>query len=488
MTVLALKLANTSNGVSQLHGSVSRKMWNEIWPTLPFPEVPINAITNGVHTQSWLAPEMDQLYDRYLGVQWEAKPADFSVWKKVDHIPDAELWRTHERRRERLIALARNRLKAQLRRRGAPASEVAAADEALDPEALTIGFARRFATYKRGDLVFRDPDRVAALLNDAKRPVQFLFAGKAHPKDNGGKELIARVVQLARKAQYRRRVVFIEDYDINVARYMVQGVDVWLNNPRRPLEASGTSGMKVAVNGGLNLSILDGWWVEGYDGENGWAIGAGEEYTDLNYQDEVESRALYELLERDITPMFYDRGSDGLPRAWIRRMKRSIATLVPMFNTNRMVGEYLKRCYLPSHRRFMSLSADGLKGAADLAAWRKRIMQSWGQVRVEGIEAPTGDLLRVGGELPVTVHVNLGGLTPDEVEVQLCHGLLDSLGEIANPQALALRPAGRNGSASVTYTGTVTCAASGQFGFAVRVLPKHAALPNPFEPGLVTWG
>ncbi|MBY0513979.1 MAG: alpha-glucan family phosphorylase, partial [Gemmataceae bacterium] len=261
MTVLAIKLANVSNGVSALHGVVSRKMWHEIWPGLPVAEVPITSITNGVHTQSWLSPEIAQLYDRYLGIQWEDKPTDFAIWKRVEHIPDAELWRTHERGRERLVAFARSRLKAQLKRRGSPPSEVESAEEVLDPDALTIGFARRFATYKRGDLIFRNIERIAAMVNNTSRPVQFIFSGKAHPKDQGGKELIARVVQMARRAEFRRRVVFIEDYDMNVARYLVQGVDVWLNNPRRPLEASGTSGMKVAVNGGLNLSIQHGWWV-----------------------------------------------------------------------------------------------------------------------------------------------------------------------------------------------------------------------------------
>jgi starch phosphorylase len=487
MTVLALKLSNTSNGVSQLHGRVSRGMWKEIWPTLPASEVPIGSITNGVHTQSWLSPEMGQLFDRYLGVQWEEKPADFAVWKRVDAIPDAELWRTHERCRERLIALCRARLKAQYQRRGAPPSEIRETEEVLDPDALTVGFARRFATYKRGDLVFRDPERLDKLLNDKDRPVQFVFAGKAHPKDSGGKELIARVVSMAKKAAFRRRVVFIEDYDMNVARHMVQGVDVWLNNPRRPLEASGTSGMKVPVNGGLNLSILDGWWVEGYDGDNGWAIGAGEEYTDLGYQDEVESRSLLELLERDVAPLFYQRASDGLPRAWIRRMKNSMRSLIPVFNTNRMVDEYLERCYLPSHRRFRALAADRLKAARELAAWRQRLGQAWGQVRVEGVEAPTGEHLRVGGEFPVKAHVNLGSLTPADVEVQLCHGLIDAMGEITDPKALSLTPLS-NGTGSVTFAGTVPCTASGQFGFSVRVLPKHRLLPHPFEPGLVTWG
>ena len=487
MTVLAIRLSNTSNGVSKLHGDVSRKMWQDIWPTLPAAEVPIGSITNGIHTQTWLAPELSQLLDRYLGIRWEEKPTDHAVWKRVESIPDAELWRTHERCRERLIALARTKLKLQLQRRGAPPSEIAAADEVLDPDGLTIGFARRFATYKRGDLVFRDAERLAKLLNDPKHPVQFVFAGKAHPKDTGGKELIARVVQMAKRPEFRRRVVFLEDYEMNIARHLVQGVDVWLNNPRRPLEASGTSGMKAAANGALNLSILDGWWCEGYDGDNGWAIGSGEEYTDLHHQDEVESRSLYELLERDIAPLFYNRGSDGLPRGWIRRMKRDLMTLNPVFNTNRMVEEYLNRCYLPSHARMTKLTADGLKAATELAGWRRKVKQGWTAVRVEGIDAPTGQMLKVGGEFPVSVKVHLGGMTPDEVEVQLCHGLLDAMGEIATPHAMALTPSS-NGTGSVTFAGKVPCRSSGQYGFAVRVLPKHPSLPHLFEPGLVTWG
>jgi starch phosphorylase len=493
MTVLAIRTANTSNGVSQLHGTVSRKMWNGIWPQLPTVEIPIGAITNGVHTQSWLAAEMSQLYDRYLGVQWEERPADFSIWKRAEAIPDAELWRTHERCRERLVALARARLRVQLERRGAPQTQVDSADEVLDPDALTIGFARRFATYKRGDLIFRDADRLAKLINDADRPVQVLFAGKAHPKDHGGKELIARILQMARRPEFRRRVVFLEDYDMNIARHLIQGVDVWLNNPRRPLEASGTSGMKVCVNGGLNLSVLDGWWVEAFQGDNGWSIGRGEEYTDLTYQDDIESRSIYDLLEQEIVPAFYTRGSDGLPRQWLRRMKRSISTIVPFFNTNRMVQQYVERCYWPSNERFERLSADGLAGADDLAKWRRRMAAGWNQIKVESVETPPADALRVGMELPVTVRVALGSFKPAEVEVQLFHGVIDSMGEIGEPQTASLRPAtapdpGSNGHGVWTYTGTIACRASGQYGFSVRVLPKHAGLAHSFEPGLVTWG
>ncbi len=488
MTVLALRLANVSNAVSKLHGTVTRKMWRDLWPGLPTQEVPIIHITNGVHTQSWLSPEIAALYDRYLGIQWVERPTDFVIWKRVEQIPDAELWRTHERARERLIAFARMRVKAQLKRRGSPPSEIAAADEVLDPDALTIGFARRFATYKRGDLIFRHPERLAALINNRERPVQFIFSGKAHPRDTGGKELIQRVVHFARRPEFRRRIVFIEDYDMNVARHLIQGVDVWLNNPRRPLEASGTSGMKAAANGGLNLSILDGWWVEGYDGDNGWAIGAGEEYTDMTYQDEVESRALLEIIENDIVPIFYRRGADGIPRDWIRRMKRSIMTLVPFFNTNRMVEDYTRNCYLPSHRRAAQLVGEHLRQARELAEWRRRIREAWNQIRIENVEAPTQETLRVGAAFPVKAHVHLGPFRPDDVEVQLFYGNLDAMVMIAEPRVARLQPNGRSGDNTVIYTGSVPCDASGQFGFSVRVLPNHPLLPHTFEPGLVTWG
>jgi starch phosphorylase len=487
MTVLAIRLANTSNAVSKLHGTVSRKMWKNIWRELPDAEIPILAISNGVHTRSWLAMEMAQLFDRYLGVQWEERPTDHSIWKRVDHVPNAELWRTHERRRERLVAFARTRLMVQLRRRGAPPAEIARAEEVLDPDALTIGFARRFATYKRGTLIFRNLERLASIINNKDRPVQILFAGKAHPRDHGGKELIAEILHVARRPEFRRRIVFIEDYDINVARYMAQGVDVWLNNPRRPLEASGTSGMKVCCNGGLNLSILDGWWVEGYLQDNGWAIGAGEEYTDLPYQDDIESRAIYDLLEQEIVPLFYNRSSDGLPRGWLSAMKRSIGGVCPFFNTSRMVQEYVEKCYWPSAERYHKLAADSLKKAAELARWRQRLGQGWPQVRVEGVEVQGADPLHVGAEMDVKARINLGGFSPDDVEVQLFHGMVDSLGEIPKPRTVRMSHNGAHDGNVWQFQGTIPCRSSGQHGYAVRVLPKNLDLANPFEPGLIVW-
>ncbi len=488
MTVLAIRLSNSSNGVSKLHGTVSRRMWKAIWPDLPDAEIPITSITNGVHTQSWLAPEMSQLYDRYLGVQWGDRPTDHSVWKRVENIPNAELWRTHERRRERLVVFARRRVREQLLRRGAPPAEIARSEEVLDPEVLTIGFARRFATYKRGALIFRNLERLTAIANDKDRPVQIIFAGKAHPRDHGGKELIAEIVHVCRRAELRRRIVFIEDYDVNVARYLVQGVDVWLNNPRRPLEASGTSGMKVCVNGGINMSILDGWWVEGFHSDNGWAIGAGEEYTDLNYQDDVESRAIYDLLEQEIVPLYYTRATDGLPRGWIKVMKRAMSTVCPVFNTNRMVQEYMEKCYAPSADRFEKLTQEKLKRAAALSEWRRRLGREWGQIRVEQIEASGADPMHVGSQLEVHAHINLGNLKTDDVEVQLFHGLVDNAGDIPHPAAQAMHHNGSHHGAAMVFKGTIPCRASGNYGYAVRVLPKNADLANAFEPGLICWG
>lgn len=490
MTVLALRLSNAANGVSKLHGEVSRAMWKRIWPDLPESEIPISHITNGVHTASWVSPDLIQLFDRYLGPTWREKPDDHQVWDKVEHIPDAELWRTHERRRERLVAFARERLQKQLNSRGAPPAEIARAEEVLDPEALTIGFARRFATYKRGALIFRNLERLSKILNHTNRPVQLIFSGKAHPHDNGGKELIKQIAHVARRPELRNRIVFIEDYDMAVARYLVQGVDVWLNNPRRPLEASGTSGMKVCCNGGLNLSVLDGWWDEAYNRHNGWAIGAGEEYNDLEYQDDVESRAIYDLLEEEIVPLYYQRSSDGIPRGWLRMMKETMTTIGPAFNTGRMVAEYFDRFYWPSVNRYQEMASDDLKRANELAHWRKHVHSGWSKIHVDAVEVNGSDPMHVGAALDVKVQVELGSLSPKDVEVQLFHGVLDSLGKIPQPKTVSMDHNGPppEGSNRWIYYGTIPCQTSGQHGFAVRVLPKHEDLPTTIEPGLITWG
>ncbi|MFQ6059490.1 MAG: glycosyltransferase family 1 protein, partial [Anaerolineae bacterium] len=506
MTILALRLAAYSNGVSRLHGQVSRRMWQGIWPGVPEDEIPIGHVTNGVHFRSWISLEMNQLYDRYLGPRWREEPADQEVWQRAERIPAEELWRTHERRRERLVAFARRRLRSQLERRGAPQAEIEAANEALDPEALTIGFARRFATYKRATLLLRDPERLARILNNPERPVQVIFAGKAHPRDDAGKELIRQVVGLARQEAFRRRLVFLEDYDMAVARYLVQGADVWLNTPRRPREASGTSGMKAAANGVLNLSTLDGWWDEAwldfgfgqrlqsairnpkFEIPFGWAIGRGEVYDDPGYQDQVEAEALYDLLEQDVIPTFYDRGADGLPRRWIARMKASIGTLCHFFNTHRMVQEYTECFYLPAAARYRQLTADGMARARALAAWKARVQEGWPQVRVEAVGAePLGEL-RVGDEVHARARVHLGVLTPDDVRVELYLGRVDAEGEIVEAEATPMQPVGPDGEGNYRFeVGAVPCRKSGLHGYTVRVLPHHPDLPTPFLPGLIVW-
>ncbi len=382
MTPLALRTSGFANGVAALHGDTSRRMWRGLWPSLPIGEVPIGSITNGIHTPSWLSREMHELLDRYIGPGMRERPEDPTVWERAETIPAGELWRVHELRRERLVLFARERLQRQLARQGSRRIASRAAGEALRPDALTICFARRFATYKRASLLFRDPDRLARLLSDEKRPVQMIVAGKAHPLDMPGKEVLRIVVQESQRPRLRDKIVFLEDYDMHVARYLVQGADVWLNVPRRPLEASGTSGMKAAVNGALNLSVLDGWWAEGYSPDCGWAIGSGEAYEDPEENDAVEAEALYTLLEREVIPAFYARDSSGRPREWTGMMTASIRRLGGEFNTGRMVREYAERAYLPAHRAAEALSAGAGAGARDLAAWRQRMAAAWPAVSV----------------------------------------------------------------------------------------------------------
>jgi starch phosphorylase len=487
MAVTAIRTSGFVNGVSRLHGAVSRAMWNDLWPGVPVDEQPISHITNGVHPGSWISDDMRTLYDRYLGPRWAEEPGDTRVWQAVQQIPGEELWRTHERRRERLVAFARKRLVDQLRRRGAGASELAQAEEALDPEALTIGFARRFATYKRATLLLRDPERLARLLNAPGRPVQVIFAGKAHPRDDAGKAFIRDIVQLAARPELRRRIVFIEDYDMVVARYLVQGCDVWLNTPRRPREASGTSGMKAAFNGLLNLSVLDGWWDEAYTPENGWAIGGGEELADQEYQDRLEAGALYGLLEREVVPLFYERGGNTLPRGWIAMMRRSMQTLCPTFNTNRMVNQYLDQAYLPALARRVRLEESGYKRAKALARWRGKVFKAWRDVRVAAIEADVPSDPRVGGSFEVRARITAGRLTAADLSVQAYSGRVDDRQEIVGAELVAMECRETASDGALVFAGLLPCSASGLRGFTVRVLPRHEDLGHPHATGLIAW-
>ncbi len=489
MTVLAMRLSNYRNGVSRLHRKVSRAMWKGIWPECPERDIPIVSVTNGVHIPSYISQEMADLYNRYLGPRWIEDPDNQKVWERVELIPDTELWRTHERRRERLITFSRRKVKEQLLRRGELPSEIKRAEDVLNPEALTICFARRFATYKRGDLLFRDPERLAAILNDPERPVQIIFAGKAHPQDVEGKAIIKNIVQHIHDERFRYRVVFLEDYDINIARYMVQGADVWLNTPRRPLEACGTSGMKAVANGALHLSILDGWWAEGYRPGCGWALGEGEEYGDTQYQDDVESRALYELLEREVVPAFYARARDGAPRDWIQMMKASMITLCPIFNTHRMLEDYVDGFYVPAAVLHGQMAHDTKETAESFAAWKRRVRDCWKEVRVREVRLENGRAeIPVGGDMVVHARVGLGGLEPEDVRVDLYYGPIDADGDLMRSSTEPMAAEGPSEEGGHVYRVTVPFKESGKFGFLLRVMPSHPLLVHAADMGLFAWG
>ncbi len=348
MTVLGLKLARRVNAVSSLHGEVSRAMWKGLYPGRSEDAVPIGHITNGVHVPSWLAPQMFRLYDRHLGVDWQKRSGSKSTWEAIENVDDGELWETHLSLKAQLLDFARRRLVEQAERRSESSASLHHFSKIFSPDALTIGFARRFATYKRANLLLKDIERLASMVNDPKRPVQFLFAGKAHPHDEPGKRVLQQIAEMMRDSDFAEKFIFIEDYDINVGRHLVQGVDVWLNNPRRPLEASGTSGQKVVLNGGLNLSVLDGWWAEAYDGLNGFAIGKGRTHSNMDVHDTRDGEDLYQVLSNELIPLYYERDRDGLPRGWIQRMKRTIRTLGWRFNADRMVMDYTQKCYVPA--------------------------------------------------------------------------------------------------------------------------------------------
>ncbi|MBI3477301.1 MAG: alpha-glucan family phosphorylase [Acidobacteria bacterium] len=493
MTVLALRLASSSNGVSKLHGRVSRGMWKQIWNGVPEEEIPIGHVTNGVHFRSWVSLEMNQLYDRYLGPKWREEPADANLWKRAQSIPGVELWKTHERRRERLVAYARKCLREQLRKRNAPQTTIDSADEVLSPDALTIGFGRRFASYKRANLLIRDPERLLRLLNDPQRPVQILYAGKAHPHDNLGKELIQSLIELANRPAFRSKLVFLENYDMAVARYMVQGCDVWLNTPLRPLEASGTSGMKAQANGVLNLSTLDGWWDEAWQmGRDqgvdvGWSIGNGETYSDSEYQVQVEAEALYETLEREIVPTFYDRRADGVPTKWVARMKTSIATLCPEFNMHRMVMEYANDRYLSADHRYRVLDEDNGTKSRHYATWLERTREAWPFLEIVSVQSDL-DEVGLGEQLEISAHVRLNRLTPDDVSVEVLTGRVTADSEISNPMTTPMVVTSQDGQGGYTYRCYYQqIAGSGMYGYAIRILPRYGEASTPLIPGLICW-
>ncbi len=487
MAILAIKLSGYINGVSKLHAEVSRNMWRDMWRQIPVEEIPIIAITNGIHPSSWISKDMANLYDRYLSPAWRGKPADLTNWKRIEQIPAEELWRTHERRRERLVAIARDLLRKQLERQGALPSELKKTEEVLDPEVLTIAFARRFATYKRATLILQYPERLNKILNNKEFPVQIIFAGKAHPKDTPGKELIRKITHLARQDEFRNSIVFLEDYDMEMSRYLVQGADVWLNTPRRLNEASGTSGMKAAVNGVINVSVLDGWWDEAYSPNVGWAIGSGEVYEDNSYQDEIESQTLYNLLEKEIIPLFYDRGKNNIPRKWIDLMKNSMSQICPFFNTNRMVKEYTEQFYCPAIKKYETFSKNNYKKARELSTWKSDLVINWQNIRFIQIKENGARQHHVGSNIDIEAKISLGDLNPEDIAVEIYHGYVDTNNKIINGFIEEMSFVDKSDDQVFIFTGSFPCRTSGLYGYTVRIIPKSNDLTYRHETGLILW-
>ncbi|MCC7089078.1 MAG: alpha-glucan family phosphorylase [Dehalococcoidia bacterium] len=485
MALLGLRLSGYRNGVSKLHQRVSRRLWEAAWPNLPLEQVPIEAVTNGVHLPTWVAHEIGDLYDRYVGPGWRDDPVN-ADWQHVSEIPDEELWRVHERQRERLVLRARAQHAEDLVRRGRAVAG-GSTGQPLDNRALTIGFARRFAGYKRATLLFRDPGRLAAILNNPERPVQFIFSGKAHPRDEPAKALIREVLQFSRLPEFRDRIILLERYDIDLARSLVQGADVWLNTPLRPLEASGTSGMKSVANGGLHMSVMDGWWWEAYRPGLGWAIGRDRLDDDPEAQDAFDADSVYDLIENELVPAFYDRDPDGIPHAWTERMKASIEAFAPVFNTSRMVAEYAGTAYEHAAASWGGLRESGLAAARDQAAWLERVTAGWSEVKVCAVEDDATETGLAGTPVTVTVQIHPGPLAPEDLRVDVVFGPATPGGELAvgGTEQLAFRNQGNDG--MCRFSGTFRPLEGGRIGYAIRVLPQHPALHDVFGPGLALW-
>ncbi len=487
MAILAIKMSSFVNGVAALHGVVSRHLFKDLWPGLPLSEVPVTSITNGVHARSCVAKSTQELYDRYLGPDWEMTRRDDRFWERVYSIPDEEVWRNHERARLDLVMFAREWLVKCLRDRGAAQAEIDQAQEVLDPTVLTIGFARRFATYKRASLFLRDVERIKRVLHSKDRPVQFVIAGKSHPEDIPGKELIREIIHFVRDQGMGDSIVFLPNYDIQISRLMVAGCDVWLNTPRRPREASGTSGMKAAMNGVLNLSILDGWWDEADYVRTGWPIGHGEEYHDQKYQDEVEANALYDLIEKEVVPLFYNRDENSIPRGWVGKMKDAIRLNCPRFNTARMVKDYARLAYFPASDRFSIMTENHYEPAKQLARWKKQVFEKWYDIKIEAIDISADTDVKVNQPIGVKARINLAGLTPSDVQVELYQGKVDQYGDIVDGESVIMEYHGQDNNNASLYTADIIYTSSGMQGLSLRVLPKHENLSSRNELGLILW-
>jgi starch phosphorylase len=482
MAVMGLRLAQRANGVSRLNAQVSREMFSGLWPAFDQNEVPITAVTNGVHAPTWVAPEVMRLARRAGGTDLVERGEGWE--QAVSKVRDAEIWSTKRILRERLVQEARRRLRESARQRGASEAELGWIDGVLDPDVLTIGFARRAASYKRLTVMLRDRDRLRAILLHPQRPAQIVIAGKAHPADDGGKRLIQEMVHFTDEADVRHRIVFLPDYDIELAQPLYPGCDVWLNNPLRPYEACGTSGMKAALNGALNLSIRDGWWDEWFEPEFGWAIPSAEGVEDPEHRDELEAAALYDIIEQQLVPRYYDVDGGGVPRRWLEMLRQTLTSLGPRVQATRMVRDYVEELYRPAALSCRALN-DEYDGAKALASWKARVREAWPGVTIEHVESMSGaDAFEMGQSLQLRAFVSLGSLSPEDVDVQVVHGRVDESDQLREPQVNSLEVAEKYENGRYRFDGEVSLLRTGPFGYTVRVVPRHERLAGATELGL----
>ena len=487
MGILALKIAGKKNGVSKLHGAVSRELFGDIWPEIAANEAPITHVTNGIHTCSWLAPNLKKLYNQYLIPYWQDKIYDNEVWKKIAEIPDKELWQAHQARKEKVLAIVKENTINRLRRSGYRYEDIMQMLSSLDPNALTIGFARRFATYKRATLIFKDLERITQILNDQNRKVQIIFAGKAHPADKEGQDLIKYIHEISMKPQFKGKIFILENYNIAMSRYLISGVDVWLNNPRRPMEASGTSGQKASLNGVINFSVLDGWWLEGYNSKNGWMIGENQEYADYEAQDRVDSQSIYDTLENKIIPMYYDKNEDGISEKWLQYMKESIISTGGRFSTSRMVTDYTDKLYMPLCNLYHNYYTD-LEKVAQFNSWKESLKSSWEQIEITQENNLDNITIDAGNNIEVKCKVKLGNMKPENIEAQVYYGTIDDNGVVDDITIIPMELEQADEENRIyAYKAKVKLINGGSYGYTFRVMPKHEMILDSANLNLVKW-
>jgi len=485
MGVLALKISGKKNGVSKLHGAVSQELFGDIWNNIAVNEVPIEYVTNGIHTCSWLAPKLKELYNKYFEPYWQDKIHDNNTWKNVELIPDNELWDAHVAQKEKLLKTVKENIKRQLMDNGEGLDKIRDLEASINPYALTIGFARRFATYKRATLIFKDLERITKILNNPSRPVQIVFAGKAHPADVEGQEFIKYIHEITRMPQFKGKVFLLENYNIGNARYLISGVDVWLNNPRRPMEASGTSGQKAAVNGVPNLSILDGWWAEGYNGVNGWAIGDNSEYDSFENQDIADSSSLYDILENIIIPTYYDTNSKGIPERWVKYMKNSIKSCGGNYSTARMLVDYTTKFYMPlttnTNKYYVDLSV-----ITEFEEWKKTLYTRWNELKLVQKSDMNDISINAGNQIDVECEVDSPSIPAENLEAQVYYGKITESGTVEDVSIIPMKlKSNENG--KLTFTSKLTLNTGGHYGYTFRVVPKHPMILNSENLNLTKW-